>query len=135
MRMSKYSSIREWIKDKNIMCPITAIANQRKRDCTLKEFSELRDYLFRRHVASLSEQEQQQFASGTHPSQQQDPEAANQFAVALSHYLKSVGCDCEVIVVFRQGGRLGLGVRLNAENAAIDTLPELYRGFEVAYFT
>lgn len=137
-RHLRYESIRAWLKAEKIPCPITAIRDRRRRDRCLKEFSELRDALYQRHVSSLSEEERRQIASGTHPSQKSEfPDAAGQYARDLAQELKSMGCDCEVTVDTRQGGRLGLGVQLcpTEHPVDVDSLPEFYHGFEVAYFT
>ncbi len=96
----------------------------------------MRDLLFRRHIASLNEQERQQIMSGTHPSQTPEAvDAAEPYAHQLAEMLKSLGYDCEVTVNTRQGGLLGLGVQVCAADSPIDLdgLPEFYHGFQVSY--
>ena len=134
-RHLRYKSLDAWAKSEHVPCPITSIRDKHERDRRLRQYSELRDYLYRCHVRQLPREERLQLRAGAHPSQQtQDTEAAEAYARELEEQLRSINHDSEVTIGYRQGGILGLYVETPpGPSVDAEKLPMFFRGFWVYY--
>src|SRR5262245_4248429 len=66
----RHSSLASWFKAEGLAGALTrTIKDEAELERRLHEFGELHRYLFARHLASLPEEEQQEYHAGTHPSQ------------------------------------------------------------------
>jgi hypothetical protein len=108
-----YPSEWRWFQAEGVPCPFSLIADPVERERRQREYGELRQYLFARHLAGLPEEEQRAFRAGLHPSQSHDrAEAAEEVAELLRSELAARGIAAEVSLGFFHFGRITLDVLL-----------------------
>jgi hypothetical protein len=134
-RHLRYRSLEAWYKGEGISGSLFQIADPEEQDRRLNEYAELRQHLFRKHLATLSSEEQRQFDEGAHPSQDWDyADAAKPFCPRLREHLAQLGFNAEVNLGFYHFERIVLCADLEADpGERRSTLPWLFRGFEVKY--
>ena len=91
--------------------------DENKRNLWWKQFGELKQQLWTQHIATLSEQEQQEFKTRTHPSlSHKFRERAQPFVLQLKEELARLGYGAEVMLGFYHLDRIVL-------NASLDRTP------------
>ena len=133
-RHLKYDSIEAWMEGEGVP-HLKNVADPRLRDKYTQQYNELRLHLYEKHIATLTVEEQDQFAKGTHPSQSHRfADRAKPFAAELQRLLETKGLTCTVEVGFQQMDRIVLSVDLPGDpGQRRNELPWLFRGFEVKY--
>lgn len=129
----KYGSVEEWLEDENIPNGILNVDDKQLRDKYLKEYGELRQHLFDKHIKSLPKEDQELFEKGRHPSQSHEFKAkAKPYADALEKQLSSLGFVGNVSIGYYQMDRIVLSVDTNREISKEEhnMIPWLYKGFE-----
>src|SRR5262245_42541749 len=132
-RHLRYPSVEAWIKGEGLAEPVFKIADPLERDRRIREYGELRQHLFAKHIKTLSQEEQRQFESGTHPSQShQYAQRAEPFVALLQEHLARLGFPNRVHLGWYQMNRIVLSADLEADAGRRGAeLPWLCRGFEV----
>lgn len=100
----------------------------------MEQYCELRRHLFKKHIKSLSHEEQSQFKRGIHPSQSHSfADRAEPFAAALKEEMEGKGSSCEVRLGWYHMDRIVLICDLVHAPDVPENLPWLFRGFEIKY--
>ena len=130
---NKYDSIEEWMDKEKIPSGFFQIEDEQLRNKYIAEYGELRQHLFDRHIKTLSEEEQELFAKGEHPSQSHRyEEKAKPCAEELQEELSGLGFVEKVSIGYYHMDRIVFSVDINREISTEEykMIPWLYKGFE-----
>ena len=129
----EYDSLTSWAAGIGLPKDWTRHPDQVQRDLWWRQYAELKQHLWRRHVSTLTPEEQQQFKDGTHPSlHHESAERARAFCALLEDALKNQGIPSVVKVGFYHMDRIVLTAHLSElPPAGLPGEPWLFRGFEV----
>ena len=130
-----YDSLEAWAEGEHLPKDWTKHPDISQRKLWWKQFAELKQHLWTRHVATLSSEEQNEFKAGTHPSlSHKFRERAQPFTVLLKEELAKQGYAAEVKVTFYHLDRIVLLASLDqTPPGRLRGVPWLFRGFEVKY--
>jgi hypothetical protein len=141
-----YDSLEAWAEGENIPKDWESYP-EKQRDVWITQFGELHELLRTRHLATLSEDEQQQFKARTHPSlSHKFQERAQPFTALLKEELARLGYCAEVTLGFYHFDNIVLDAHLDLpppdwlnqvhwlrRGDRLRDLPSLFRGFMVGY--
>ena len=129
----KFDSLEAWGKGIGLPKDWTSHPDQARRDLWWKQFTELKEHLWQRHICGLSDEEQEQFKDGTHPSLSHAfHERAQPFCELLRDDLKCQGIEAVVKIGFYHMDRIVLSAYLaELPPGGLPGSPWLFRGFEV----
>ncbi len=128
-----FDSLEAWQTGPGLPEDWTRHPDQTQRDLWWKQFTELKEHLWQKHIASLSDEEQKQFKDGTHPSMSHAfHDRARPFCDLLREELKKQGIDAAVKIGFYHMDRIVLSAYLaELPPGGLPGSPWLFRGFEV----
>ena len=133
-RHLRYGSVDEWMEAEGITT-LMHPDDPEKQDRVMTLFAELRNKLWKEHLATLPERERRQFAEGTHPSQSHSSsDQAQPYAQQLKEQLASVPYVAEVALSAYHGDRLVICVHFSEDiprKQFLKDLPTYFKGFEV----
>jgi len=129
----KFDSLEAWGKGIGLPKDWTSHPDQAQRDLWWKQFTELKEHLWQKHISGLSDEEQEQFKDGTHPSLSHAfHERAQPFCELLRDDLKCQGIEAVVKIGFYHMDRIVLSAYLTElPPGGLPGSPWLFRGFEV----
>jgi hypothetical protein len=128
----RYSSVFAWTEAEKINGPI---ADEKLQSKFMDQLGELRQYLFEKHLKTLSEVEREQLKTGSHSSQShQKVKDADEFAEQLHSELLRLGFDVEIRPGCYHANRVILSVfpdgKIDRANLA-KAVPQFFHGYEV----
>ena len=129
----EYGSVKEWIKNENVPNGFAQVEDEELRGRYISEYGELRQHLFEKHIKSLTEEDQELFSKGKHPSQSWKFEKrAKPYAEKLQKELSKLNFVEKVSIGYYQMDRIVLSVDINCEvsEEEYEMIPWLYSGFE-----
>ena len=96
-KLLAYDSLDAWAEGERLPKDWTRFPDAKQRDLWWTQYAELKQHLWSQHIATLTEDEQKQFKSGTHPSQSHKfRERALPFTTALQSELAKRGFLADV---------------------------------------
>lgn len=130
-----YDSLEAWAEGERLPKDWTRHPDAAQSALWWKQFAELKQHLWIRHIAMLSAEEQAEFKEQTHPSLKHAfAERAQPFAVYLKEELARKGYGAEVEIGFYHLDRIILDAKLDrTPSGGLRDVPWLFRGFEVKY--
>lgn len=133
----RHSSLAAWFKAEGLTGPLAStVKDEAERSRRLREYGELKRFLFAKHLASLPEAEQQEFRAGMHPSQSHGfRDRALPIAQQLQEVLAQRGYATKVEIGFYHLERIVLSAKLSRWPGEEEwpSWPWFFRGFEVMY--
>jgi hypothetical protein len=132
----RHSSIAAWFKAEGLTGPLSKIEDEAERERRLHEYGELERFLFAKHLASLSEAEQQEYQAGAHASQSHRfRDLAQPIVQQLQEELARRGYAAKVEIGFYHLDRLVLSAELSRWPSEEEwpSWPWFFRGFQVKY--
>jgi hypothetical protein len=107
--------------------------DQAQRNVWWKQYAELKQHLWQKHLSTLTHEEQQQFKDGTHPSLRHEyAERALPFCKLLEADLERRGLMSVVKIGYYQMDRIVLSAYLSElPPGGLPGSPWLFRGFEI----
>jgi hypothetical protein len=130
-----YDSLEAWAEGEHLPKDWIKFPDTEKRKNWFSQLAELKQHLWNRHIASLTEAEQNEFQNRTHPSlSHKFRDRAQPFTVEFQNHLASLGYKSEVKIIFGQMDRLLLHATLDKTPPnRLRGVPWLFRGFELRY--
>ena len=133
----KYDSVEQLALGEKIPRGFIHEPDERKRNLYIRQYGALRRHLFDKHIATLSQFEQDRFAAGTHPSQShQFIDEAETYCPRLKHYLESIGITSDEVFCGRYHmDRVVMTVlpTPTIDDVTLRNAPWLVEGFEIKY--
>jgi hypothetical protein len=128
-----YDSLEAWAAGVGLPADWTMNPDQAQRDVWWKQFAELKQHLWQKHLSTLTHEEQQQFKDGTHPSLRHEyADRALPFCKLLEADLAKGGLAAVVKIGYYHMNRIVLSAYLSELPAGgLPGSPWLFRGFEV----
>jgi hypothetical protein len=130
-----YDSLEAWHEGERLPKDWTKHSDAHQRAAWFQQFAELKQHLWEKHIASLSEAERKQFADRTHPSlSHRFKDRAAPFLEALKQEFARLGYTAEVSLGFYHLDRIVLSASLDrTPPGRLRGVPWLFRGFEIKY--
>jgi hypothetical protein len=128
----QYSSVFAWTEAEKIHGPIT---DEKLQSKYMDQLGELRQYLFKKHVETLSQIEREQLNAGSHPSQSHEKaNEAVKYAELLKSDLLQNGFNVEVGHGCYHMNRVILSVFPDekiSKTGLAKIIPQFFHGYEV----
>src|ERR1700677_4018593 len=130
-----YASLEAWADGEGLPKNWTTHSDLSQRELWWQQFAELKQHLWSRHIATLSDEEQAEFKTRTHPSLSHEfSERAQPFTILLKDELARLGYNAQVRLGAYHGDRIVLSAKLDRmPPGGSRGVPWLFRGFEVKY--
>lgn len=128
-----YGSLEAWAAGVGLPDDWTKHPDQAKRNVWWKQYAELKQHLWQKHLSTLTHEEQQQFKDGTHPSLRHEyAERALPFCKLLEAELARNGITSVVKIGYYHMDRIVLSAYLSElPPGGLPGSPWLFRGFEI----
>ena len=128
-----YDSLEAWAAGIGLPADWMKHPNQAQRNVWWKQFAELKQHLWQKHLSTLTQEEQRQLKDGTHPSLRHEyEERALPFCKLLEAELERQGLKSVVKIGFYHMDRIVLSTYLSElPPGGLPGSPWLFRGFEV----
>ena len=130
-----YDSIGAWIEGEHLPGDWRTHSDIEQRNLWITQFAELREHLRSQHIASLTQQEQEELKTGQHPSLSWEfKDRAQPFTAALQRELASRGYVAEVSLGYYHFNNIVLHADLDRfPLGRLRGLPTFFCGFMVTY--
>jgi hypothetical protein len=134
-RKPKYPSFRAWMHARGVPQGWLVHPDKKKVDVWIEEYGILKKQLWNAHILTLSELEQDEFRTGIHPSLSHSrADRAAAIVPSMRQHLLSRGINADIKIGFYHMDRIVLSAYIDADPETLgDSLPWLYRGYEVFY--
>jgi hypothetical protein len=132
-QLPEYESLEAWATAIGLPDDWTKHPDSAQRDRWWQQYGEVKQQMWKRHLATLSDEEQKQFEDGSHPSLSHDrADLARPFCAMLKADLARRGLEAVVKIGFYHMDRIVLSAYF-AERPpeGFPGSPWLFRGFEV----
>lgn len=128
-----YGSLEAWASGIGLPDDWTRHPDKAQRDLWWKQFAELKQHLWQKHLLTLTSEEQQQFKDRTHPSlSHEHAERAQPFCGLLEADLQRNGITSVVKLGYYHMDRIVLSAYLSElPPGGLPGSPWLFRGFEI----
>jgi len=130
--MQKFDSVEEYISSLGLVDTVLNIECEEYRNNVISNIGTLKEYLWKKHLLTLSEVERCALGKGEHVSQRMDFEKAEPYlnAFILDYKLEMINSCClgnyHGVIVISVNLKKGISVLEGQKN-----LPIYYKGFEV----
>ena len=134
-RYLSYDSLEAWAEGESLPADWMKHPDLAQRSLWWKQFEDLKQHLWSRHVATLAGEEQREFKAGTHPSlSHRFQEQAQPFTRQLQAELARLGYKANVKLGLYHGDRIVLSATLDrTPPRRAHDVPWFFRGLEVKY--